>query len=674
MKLLNTLYAAIGIGVTVVATSVGVLNKTISPTQNVTANLNYLSPQSSTGSTAGSNAQTGVIPASLKNTKLGTRAAPSQPQTPVTSNANAQWQRYDRPADYPKAVTLPAQWITMRDGTRIAAYVTLPADQSGRPINQKFPVILIQTSYSAGVAGKLSAIAGGTDPEMAKRGYATVVADVRGTGNSAGKWESFGKTEQQDGYELIDWSSKQSWSDGNVGLFGVSYLGITSVLSAAQQHPAVKAAFPIVPIGDAYRDILFNGGQLNVNFIPAWMALISVLGTLPIDSFIENPINGKLMALDKLKNTTEFQIPLTLEALSGKDKAFDQEFWAERSPLEYANKIKVPTFVVGGTRDIFQRSEPLWHEALKDHTTTKLFIGPWNHIQAAQLFPSLPKDNVPAIDKMALQWFDQYLKGINNGAAQLPNVTQWVHGYEQYVVSTDWPHVALQPDRFYLNDRGSLVKEQPKTSSGENYLLQAPTFGLCSSTVEQVTVGLTAVLPFPCLENSNLANIPAAVFNSAPLNEDYYLNGPMQADLWISSSSADSGLVVRVSDVDPRTGSAKTLSTGIITASLRKVDESRSRYIQGQMIQPWHTFKQSDLQPLEKNKPVLVQVEVPATAALIPKGHRIQISVVSSDVWKGLAPLPSLKASLLGSISIYSNAKYPSSVVLPKVPTQHLRN
>ena len=137
---------------------------------------------------------------------------------------------------------------------------------------------------------------------MVKRGYATVVADVRGTGNSTGKWEAFGKTEQNDAYQLIDWSSKQSFSDGKVGLYGVSYLGITAVLGAATQHPAIKAAFPIVPMGDAYRDILFNGGQLNSNFIPLWMSLITILGTLPIDTLVQDPITGKLMALDKLKN------------------------------------------------------------------------------------------------------------------------------------------------------------------------------------------------------------------------------------------------------------------------------------------------------------------------------------------------------------------------------------
>ena len=670
MKLLNAIYAAIGIGVTVIATTVGIVNKTITPTQNVTSDLTYLTPQPTTNVTTPGNP---VI--TLKNTRLGTRNEVSKDQVPVTTNADAKWQLYDRPEDFPKTKSLPAQWITMQDGTRIAIYVTLPADASGEAItNQKFPVILVQTAYSAGVAGKISQIAGGADPELVKRGYATVVADVRGTGNSGGKWEAFGKVEKQDAYEIIDWSSKQQWSDGKVGLYGVSYLGITAVLGATTQHPALKAAFPIVPMGDAYRDILFNGGQLNTNFIPAWLGVITVLGALPIDSLIANPIDGKLLALDKLKNSTEFQIPLFANALKGTENSFDSDFWAERSLLEQADKIKIPTFVVGGTRDLFQRSEPLWQEALKDHTTVKLFIGPWNHIQAAQLFPSLPNGNIPKLSRITLQWFDQYLKDMNSGADKLPNVTQYVHGYENYVTSTDWPHPALKPDRLFLNSKGNLVSDKTTATTGENFLLQSPAFGLCSSTIEQVAIGITTILPFPCLENNNLANIPAAVYNTAPLTEDYYLNGPIEADLWISSSSKDSGLVVRIADVDPVTGNAKTLSTGILTASLRKVDSSRSRYIDGQMIQPWHTFKSADIQPLEKNQPVLMQIEIPPTAALIPKGHRLQIAVVASDIWKGSAPLPSLTSSLLGSISIYSTAQYPSSVVLPKVPTQYIKN
>lgn len=189
MKLLNSFYAALGIGVTILATSIGIANKTLNPTQNVNSDLSYLTPQPAPVNPTNPSTTLPGTTISLKNTQLGTRKSPSKAQVPSLTNANAQWKLYDRPAQYPKSTTLPAQWVTMPDGTRLAVYVTLPADASGRPINEKFPVILIQSAYSAGVAGKVSAIAGGADPEMVKRGYATVVADVRGTGNSTGKWK-----------------------------------------------------------------------------------------------------------------------------------------------------------------------------------------------------------------------------------------------------------------------------------------------------------------------------------------------------------------------------------------------------------------------------------------------------------------------------------------------------
>jgi len=199
----------------------------------------------------------------LKNTKLGTRQFESQVQRPLLTNADAKWSNYTRDYDYPNMVTLPVQWIKMRDGTKIAIRVTLPADQNKQPdFTKPHPVILIQTAYNTGFAGQIADMAGGPNPEFVRCGYATVVADIRGTGSSEGRWQAFDGIEQQDSFEIIDWASKQSWSNGNIGLYGVSYLDITSLLGASTQHPAVKAAFPMVPIGDGYRDILFNGGSL----------------------------------------------------------------------------------------------------------------------------------------------------------------------------------------------------------------------------------------------------------------------------------------------------------------------------------------------------------------------------------------------------------------------------
>ena len=658
-----------GAGVTVIAVTVGVVNKVTAPTQHVSAELSYLEPQQITVSAP--NTPPSVV---LKNTKLGNRLSESAVQTPLLTNADATWTEYTRPYDYPGMVTLDPQWITMRDGTKILARVTLPADEYGNPVfGREFPVILVQTSYNTGLAGQIADMAGGPNPEFVRRGYATVVADVRGTGSSEGVWQAFDETEQKDSYEIIDWASKQPWSNGNIGLYGVSYLGITSLLGASTGHPAVKAAFPMVPIGDGYRDILLNGGQLNTNFIPLWMTLVGILGAMPLDALKQDPQYGIKLAANKLDNMlTEFQIPMIADVLKGNEYAFDGDFWSQRSPLEYAPKIKVPTFVVGGTRDLFQRSEPLWLEALKDHTTAKILIGPWNHLQAATGTTEAAA-GIPGVNNIALQWFDQYVQGRNVQADKLPNVTQWVYGHEKFVTTTDWPHTAIQPDRQYFTTLGRLSNEKSKSSIGENFILQAPTFGLCSNTVETVTIGAAALLPLPCLQNNNMSNIPAAVYDSEAMSSDYYLNGPIQADLWVSSSAAEMGVVVRLASVDPKTGNAKNISTGILSASLRKVDEKRSRYINGVMMQPWHTFKQADIQPIEKNKPILMQVEIAPTAIVIPKGHKLQVSVVASDIWKGVAPIPSLKASLNGSISIYANEKYPSSIVLPKVSTQYLK-
>lgn len=238
----------------------------------------------------------------LKNTKLGTRQFESQVQRPLLTNADAKWSNYTRDYDYPNMVTLPVQWIKMRNGTKIAIRVTLPADENKQLLYKPYPVILIQTAYNTGFAGQIADMAGGPNPEFVRRGYVIVAADVRGTGSSEGVWQAFDSIEQQDSFEIIDWASKQSWSNGNIGLYGVSYLGITSLLGASTQHPALKAAFPMVSIGDGERDILYNGGQFNTNFIPLWMSLIGLLGALPVDAIQDDPVNGITLGLDKIQN------------------------------------------------------------------------------------------------------------------------------------------------------------------------------------------------------------------------------------------------------------------------------------------------------------------------------------------------------------------------------------
>jgi uncharacterized protein len=112
-------------------------------------------------------------------TTLGTRSLISQPEQVITSNAGATWSDYNPPEIYPNTVEQKLQYITMRDGIKLAVYVTLPADDNGNAIPGQLPAILIQTSYNDSVKNN-------ADPYMVKHGYVTVVVDVRGTGQSEG--------------------------------------------------------------------------------------------------------------------------------------------------------------------------------------------------------------------------------------------------------------------------------------------------------------------------------------------------------------------------------------------------------------------------------------------------------------------------------------------------------
>jgi len=107
--------------------------------------------------------------------------------------------------------------IKMSDGVTLYANLYRPAGANGNPAKGRFPVILTQTPYN-----KNSALNFEND-FLVQRGYVQVIADVRGTGSSEGNWDSFGTREQKDGAELVKWTEQQPWSDGDVGLYGISY-------------------------------------------------------------------------------------------------------------------------------------------------------------------------------------------------------------------------------------------------------------------------------------------------------------------------------------------------------------------------------------------------------------------------------------------------------------------
>lgn len=330
--------------------------------------------------------------------------------TPVVhaSPNEASWTAtHDAPQQYPG---VHEDWdvpITMSDGTVLKANLYRPMDAAGRIVDTPMPTIVNMTPYTklaymllesavsipilydaivtlmnrfdlfnlsgtplSGIGDQIKALSGGAlrtvavDRQLIKAGYTELVVDLRGTGFSQGKWEVFSEREQRDTAEVAEWAAKQPWSDGNIGLAGVSNGGISALTGAEQQPPSVKAVYAVVPGSDLLRDTVAPGGGFDVGFVPFWLALINVTKWLPdLSSIATGQFDWKWLA-DRVANPITFIDTLlralvvpSVDAIPEDLKAYlDPEGSFRTGITGHPDRIEAPTFIVGGWHDIFNNS------------------------------------------------------------------------------------------------------------------------------------------------------------------------------------------------------------------------------------------------------------------------------------------------------------------------------
>ncbi len=633
-------------------------------------------------------------------TSYGTDVTPSAANSVRSQPSSAKWVDYNPPSQFPKMTRTDSQ-VAMSDGVKLTVSLVMPADAAGKVAPGPLPTILQVTGYNKDIGslapnlGIVPAL-GGPVPILSQHGYAQVIVDDRGTGRSQGSWDPFSPLAQSDYETVVSWITSQSWSNGSIGIWGVSYATIPGMLTAAKSNPAVKAAFLVAASGDPARDLVFPGGNLGVAFLLPWDLAVGALGL--IDPLIFLDPNGGQTELDHLKTfLTGFNLPILEKVFSGDPRyIYEGPFWSDKSPINAIaknGKVETPTFILGGLHCIFQRGQPLLYEALKGHASTKLLIGPWTHVQdavtggepaiiqaaiAAAYGEGLPADGIPLPDHIALQWFDQYLKGLPSGAGDLPNVTQYVYGHDHFVTASDWPNPAAHAERMFLHQDHSLSATAPAGTQTPMTLTQNVLAGLCSQSADQGIAGAIRLIGTfvpslkKCSTYDNTVQQGELVYDSGALTQDLYLNGPIEADIWMSSTAKRANVVVRVDDLDAD-GKAFGLTTSSNQASLRMVDPSKSRYLDGQMIEPWHPLTPESVQELNGEEIVKVPVELFPTAALIKAGHHLRISVGTGDFPRALPPELSKLPDYDGTMSVYSDALHPSSIVIPEVPTSALQ-
>jgi putative CocE/NonD family hydrolase len=353
-----------------------------------------------------------------------------------------------------------------------------------------------------------------------------------------------------------------------------------------------------------------------------------------------------------------FDADFELDKMAG-DGAYDSEYWKITSPLEVADRIRVPTFIVGGHHDIFQRGEPLLYERLKNRVPTRLLVGPWTHTAVGE---GLPADGVPAIDQIALRWLDNYLKGIDTDVDAIPRVTQYALGDERYETQSDWPDPRLAPSRLFLRAGGALAPAAPATPEAPETFLQNPVSGVCTQSTSQWSAGLLA--PVPCTRDNRLDETNGATYTTPPQAQDLRLSGPLVADLWVTTTAADAVVSVRATDVAPD-GTSTELTAGWLAASFRALDTTRSRYVKGELLQPWHPFTRASVLGVTAGTPTQLSVEIFPTNAVIKAGHSLRIAVGPNDFPHAVPPLLQLAGTLGGVVQVLHDPQHPSSVTLP---------
>ncbi|WP_051276367.1 CocE/NonD family hydrolase [Marmoricola sp. URHB0036] len=583
------------------------------------------------------------------------------------------WQ--PRPAQYTQTTTIKDLAIPMSDGVKLRGDLTLPANADGTPIGAKVPVIVTITAYNKTViAGGFGGTLAGADPAyLVKRGYAQLTVDARGTGSSEGQWNAFDKREDQDSAEVMTWAHQQPWSNGNTAMTGASYMGIAQIFAAAGRPAGLKAIFPQVPAADVYRDVVASGGQIDSGFMPLWLGLVTATSVIPPAVAGTDPQSGIGALASHIGAVGTFTGPTLVKAIAGQDTAYDGPFYAERSPINVISKVNVPTFLVSGEYDLFQRGTPLLFENLRKRgIPTKLIIGPWDHLKGSS-GAEVGNAGYGPLNELQLRWFDHYVKGMPDKTldSDIAPLTYYEQGTDSWKKTSSWVGSDRVASTWKLSGNasngtpGSLTTGA--TQDGTATVLPIPVAGLCTRSTNQWTAGIMgqSPLPNPCLDDNRVNDLAGVTFDSAPVTRAVRFQGPINAHLYVDSVGGNGMLSVAVEDVAPD-GTVKRLTGGWQVISDRALDTSRSRYLDGKLIQPFHPFTKAAEKPLAAGAVEPVDVEVFPTGASIEPGHKLRIAVQAFDV-PHLAPtLPQLLGSLT-AITIHSSAKYPSVLTIPAI-------
>jgi putative CocE/NonD family hydrolase len=547
--------------------------------------------------------------------------------------------------------------VKMRDGVTLAADIYRPKAEG------KFPVILTRTPYNRKDAA--------TGIFLASHGYVVIHQDTRGRFDSGGEFYPF-KNEMNDGYDTIEWAASLPYADGRVGTYGGSYVGATQMLAAASNPPHLVGIFPYVTAAEYYEGWTYEGGALMQWFASSWTSGLAV-----------DTLQRKTSALTRSKEWVE-KLPVeeyrlvSLPTVSDVAPYFrdwvehetSDDFWRAIKISDHYGKMNIKALHAGGWHDIFSGGSIRNFIDLRKQAPTadarngqRLLMGAWAHAATSPEGKigdvTFGKHAVLDMNGMILKWYDYVMKGKQNEFATSAPVKIFVMGDNVWRDEQEFPLARTQSTRYYLrsakganslNGDGVISTVAPKTEKPDSFEYDpanpVPTIGgrlYCGA----------ALPPGPFDQRPNESRSDVLVYSTPPLEQDTEVTGFITAELYASTSAADTDFTAMIVDVD-QSGYARYLGDGIIRARYRN--------------------STAKAEPLEAGKIYKYTIDLWATSNVFKAGHRIRVYISSSNFPRFNRNLNTGEKTYGATRmekarqTIYHDADHPSAIILPIIP------
>lgn len=564
-----------------------------------------------------------------------------------------------------------SEMVPMRDGAKLATYVYLPEGTG------PFPTLVTRTIYGL----PIGAIGGYPEMEIANEdmlsqeeaaqigwplitdnGYALVVQITRGRFNSEGVDRSW-LDDAQDGYDLIEWVDQQPWSNGRIGMFGDSALGVTALQAAGAQPPSLDAIYVQAtagnPIGEdlipsdggvKLESLMVQGASLAADTsLSHWAARGLTADEATTILADVGPYLGTLFeGMTDPHNSSEWMaLPTAQHAgLSQLMPFWDGVFTDEgqktyRNDLDVTGKVEVPTYIVSLWQDVFIDSTmDLFTDLQQRQVPSRLLMLNGTHydIDDPTVWP----------EPVMLDWFDYWLQDVENGIADGPVVEYAVQGSDdEWRSSPTWPLADTHDRTLFLDADGQLSNDTPHTDAGTTSYIYDP------SNPVPTLGGQHLLAPSGLLDQRPLQQRDDVLtYTSEPLVEDTLIGGAVTANLWVTSDAVDTDFVVKLIDVHPD-GTANVILDDLIRLKYRDGREQEQLIEPGEMVE--------------------LHFDLGHTAHRFYTDHSIQINITSSDfpAWdrnlnSGVSSFKSTEY-VVATNTIFHNKKHPSRITLPVI-------